>query len=433
MEDKAQDAISFSLLVSKCDVSLGHAFSLQAPPAQPPPPPPTYDAFASLLDPADIGRSPGRVEQKDRGERTSPGSGPPADPPLAQAKAAGKTVAGAEGRPGGDPVAKMANKRQLNIERAKTLLAKNAFVEGQVWKTNRAGVLLGAEAVTGFLPFKELTAELKQKVRSAQDKAAIDFLENGERAREAGMSVLMGQKLAVRVISVDEATERVVFSMGQTSHAVSAEVLQEASAMVGKTVKTTVTNVTDFGVFCRFDVVGTELVGLVYRTEISWMDEDGDAAMRTISVGDSRLARVVHVDQSKAHVFLSFKRTETNPLLETLDTLMMTGGDTSGRSPSTGRETVESIDLRPLLGDLQEAKSIAASLERAGFHHVSLGARLNSKAISQQVEVYLSKAGDTKDEFTTMIVRKGDAVQEVRVRSTDRERIKKTVAAVSFQ
>jgi hypothetical protein len=31
-----------------------------------------------------------------------------------------------------------------------------------------------------------------------------------------------------------------------------------------------------------------------------------------------------------------------------------------------------------------------------------------------------------------MIVRKGDAVQEVRVKSQDRERIKKTVASLSF-
>jgi ribosomal protein S1 len=246
------------------------------------------------------------------------------------------------------------------------------------------------------------------------------------------MSVLMAQMLSVRILSVDEATERVVFSMGPTSHAVSAEVLEQASAMVGTTVTTKVTNVTDFGVFCRFDVQGSELVGLVYRTEISWMDEDGAAAMKTISVGDSRLARVVHVDQSKARVFLSFKRTEANPLLETLDTLMMTGGDTSGRSPSTGRETVESIDLRPLLGDLEEAKTIAASLKQAGFHSVSLGARLNSKATSQQVEVYLSKADGADDEVTTMIVRKGDAVQEVRVKSQDRERIKKTVASLSF-
>jgi ribosomal protein S1 len=373
------------------------------------------------------------VEEKDRGAKTPHASGSSADPPPGDTGASGSKTDSAGRRIEDDRVAKLASKRQLNIEKANVLLAKNTFVEGQVWKTNRAGVLLGAEGVTGFLPFKELTFEMKQMVRNAQDKAAIHFKESGERAREAGMSVLMGQKLSVRVISVDEATERVVFSMGETSHAVSAEVLEQASAMVGTTVTTTVTNITDFGVFCRFDVQGTEMVGLVYRTEISWMDEDGDAAMKTTSVGDSRSARVVHVDQSKAHVFLSFKRTETNPLLETLDSLLLTGDDSSGRSPSTGRETVESIDLRPLLGDLEEAKTIAASLTRAGFHSVSLGARLNSKATSQQVEVYLSKAGDANNEVTTMIVRKGDAVQEVRVRSQDRERIKKTVASVSFE
>jgi hypothetical protein len=46
--------------------------------------------------------------------------------------------------------------------------------------------------------------------------------------------------------------------------------------------------------------------------------------------------------------------------------------------------------------------------------------------------VYLSKADGADAEVTTMIVRKSDAVQEVRVKSQDRERIKKTVASLSF-
>jgi predicted RNA-binding protein with RPS1 domain len=291
----------------------------------------------------------------------------------------------------------------------------------------------------------------------------VHFQENGERAREAGMSVLMGATLSVRVISVDDQTERVVLSMLQPretgggsggssgssgssggsrsglggggsspgpSHAVSHEVLQQASAKVGSILPCTVTNVTDFGVFCRFDVNGTEMVGLVYRTEISWL-EDGDVAMKDISVGATRPAKVVHVDMNKAHVFLSFKRTMPNPLLETLDTLMMSGGDRSA-STGTGRETVESIDLRPLLGDMDDAVAIANSLRQAGFHRVALGPRLNSKATSQAVELYLAKAKPGEGEQTTMIVRRGDAVQEIIVGSSDRERIKNVVGSLQL-
>ena len=274
------------------------------------------------------------------------------------------------------------------------------------------------------------------------------------------MSVLMGATLSVRVISVDDQTERVVLSMLQPSetgsgsggsigssggsrsglggggsspgpsHAVSQEVLQQASAKVGSILPCTVTNVTDFGVFCRFDVNGTEMVGLVYRTEISWL-EDGDVAMKDISVGATRPAKVVHVDMNKAHVFLSFKRTMPNPLLETLDTLMMSGGDRSA-STGTGRETVESIDLRPLLGDMDDAVAIANSLRQAGFHRVALGPRLNSKATSQAVELYLAKAKPGEGEQTTMIVRRGDAVQEIIVGSSDRERIKNVVGSLQL-
>lgn len=340
-----------------------------------------------------------------------------------------------------------ATKRQRNIARAKALLSKNAFVEASIWKANRAGLLIDADHVTGFLPFKELTAELKQKVRNAQDKAAIHFQENGERAREAGMNVLMGTTLSVRVVSVDDETERVVFSMDKTSSGaarntntnkntnssdvISQEVLQQAGALVGSILPVTVANVTDFGVFCRFEVNGVDLVGLVYRTEISWL-EDGDKAMKGVSVGENRTAKIVHVDQNKAHVFLSFKRTTPNPLLETLDTLMLSGGEKAASSAGTGRETVESIDLRPLLGDMQDAVAIANRLRQSGFHKVTLGARLNSKATSQAVEVYLSKPKPTDGEQTTMIVRRGDAVQEIIVGSSDRQRIKSVVSMLQL-
>ena len=200
---------------------------------------------------------------------------------------------------------------------------------------------------------------------------------------------------------------------------------------MGSILPCTVTNVTDFGVFCRFDVNGTEMVGLVYRTEISWL-EDGDVAMNDISVGATRPAKVVHVDMNKAHVFLSFKRTTPNPLLETLDTLMMSGGDRSASSTGTGRETVESIDLRPLLGDMDDAVAIANSLRQVGFHRVALGPRLNSKATSQAVELYLAKAKPGEGEQTTMIVRRGDAVQEIIVGSSDRERIKNVVGSLQL-
>jgi hypothetical protein len=111
---------------------------------------------------------------------------------------------------------------------------------------------------------------------------------------------------------------------------------------------------------------------------------------------------------------------------------MMSGGDRSASSTGTGRETVESIDLRPLLGDMADALAISNSLRQAGFHNVSLGARLNSKATSQAVELYLSKANPGDGEQTTMIVRRGDAVQEIIVGSSDRDRIKNVLSTLQL-
>ena len=81
-----------------------------------------------------------------------------------------------------------------------------------------------------------------------------------------------------------------------------------------------VTNITEFGVFVTFSLpnIDGNLVGLVYVSEVSW-DPNEDVGLET---GQARKAKLIHVDTTKKHVFLSFKRTTPNPLLETLDTLL---------------------------------------------------------------------------------------------------------------
>jgi len=37
------------------------------------------------------------------------------------------------------------------VARAKALLSKDAFVEAKIWKANRAGLLVDADHVTGFV------------------------------------------------------------------------------------------------------------------------------------------------------------------------------------------------------------------------------------------------------------------------------------------
>lgn len=320
-------------------------------------------------------------------------------------------------------------KRRHNIIKAISLSSKDARVEAKVWQCNASGVLVDANGVTGFVPFNQLDETHASKVISAQHKARISLGPQADDAvvRRGGMNVLMGSVLHVKVLRIDEELGRVIFTE-KVSHTKKGSILLTESALhtaqeyVGNTVDVLVTNITDFGVFVNFALpkVDGNLVGLVYISEVSW-DPNEDIGLET---GQTRKAKLIHVDSNKKHMFLSFKRTTPNPLLETLDTLL-SGRDGTRKENGVGddRETLDaSVDLRPLEGDLEDALNICTSLKQAGFPGARLGPRLRSKASSQTIEVYLSKGSDQGS--TKMIVRKGYDVQEIEIMgSIDRKRL----------
>ena len=118
---------------------LTHAFDFSRQ-DEPVGPPPSYDAFAALLDPQTAAGSSGAAVAPAASPGASPGASP-AGPALEQT-GGGQRETAAE---------RKATKRQRNIARAKALLSKNAFVEAKIWKANRAGLLVDADHVTGFV------------------------------------------------------------------------------------------------------------------------------------------------------------------------------------------------------------------------------------------------------------------------------------------
>jgi hypothetical protein len=114
---------------------LTHAFDFSRQ-DEPVGPPPSYDAFAALLDPQTAAGSSGAA--------VAPAASPAASPagPALEQTGGGQRETAAE---------RKATKRQRNIARAKALLSKKAFVEAKIWKANRAGLLVDADHVTGFV------------------------------------------------------------------------------------------------------------------------------------------------------------------------------------------------------------------------------------------------------------------------------------------
>ena len=117
---------------------LTHAFDFSRQ-DEPVGPPPSYDAFAALLDPQTAAGSSGAAVAPAAAPGASPGASP-AGPALEQTGGGQRETA-----------ERKATKRQRNIARAKALLSKNAFVEAKIWKANRAGLLVDADHVTGFV------------------------------------------------------------------------------------------------------------------------------------------------------------------------------------------------------------------------------------------------------------------------------------------
>ncbi|KAL4541616.1 hypothetical protein Ndes2437B_g05962 [Nannochloris sp. 'desiccata'] len=313
---------------------------------------------------------------------------------------------------------------------------------------------------------------------AAAAAAADAWTGEGPTLRRAAMGILRDQELLVEVIAVDKESGRVIFSekaatqsMAQRS-VVSPEGLVAAAEAVGSLVQCRVRSVRPFGIFVDFPLkLESEkeeiIIGLVHSSEVSWdnalpasvsgkkaakppvsfsSEESGTGQMADYAVGQAVTARLTHVDPKKARIFLSIRRATPNPLLETLDSLLASTG-AGGTMPGTGtaapggpRQTIDAaVDMRPLLGDLEVAVKFAEDIvEVEGVVSANLGVRLESRASSPDVEVYMAKEkgeeaslGDSDGgTIYKLVLRQGRDVQEVEIKCVlDRAAVRELAAA----
>lgn len=158
-----------------------------------------------------------------------------------------------------------------------------------------SGLIVDIEAgLTGFIPVSQL----------------------GEKAASQGQS-LMGSSLEVKVIEVDEPSNRLVFSEKAVSEAEELALENKALAQikVDEIYKGKVTNLTDFGAFVEIKVSVAKksipVEGLVHISELSWERVSDPSAK--LSVGDELEVKVLEVDAKEHKLSLSVKQAIRDP------------------------------------------------------------------------------------------------------------------------
>lgn len=177
-------------------------------------------------------------------------------------------------------------------ERLRLMQASDETLELAVIGCNRGGLLVEWESLRGFVPASQL----------------IDFSTTlNPLQRQKALSARVGQSLQLRIIELDEAANRLIFSerAAQAPPGERAGILTRVHA--GDTVTGIVTNLCAFGAFV--DLGGLE--GLIHISEMSWgrVGHPADLFQR----GQSVTAYVLEVQPDAGRIALSVKRLHPDP------------------------------------------------------------------------------------------------------------------------
>ena len=159
-------------------------------------------------------------------------------------------------------------------------------------EANKGWLLVDIDGLKGFIPVSQLTPLHYPRVEGANADKILEHLEG-----------LVGQDFQVRVINVDEAGKKIIFS----EKAAIAENREKALATLkeGDVVEGVVSGILSYGLFVTFD----GLEGLVHVSEIDWGHVNDPA--KFAKVGMKVKVKVIGLDSDK--ISLSIKRLKENP------------------------------------------------------------------------------------------------------------------------
>lgn len=166
-------------------------------------------------------------------------------------------------------------------------------IEAKVVNYNKGGLLVNLDGVRGFVPSSQVSG----------------IGRGPETQKQSDMAKLVGTTMALKVIEINRARNRLILSERQA--------VQEAregrkgellSSLKEGDVRTgLVTSVCDFGAFV--DIGGAD--GLVHLSEISWSRVKHPSEV--LKPGDKVSVYVLSVDNDRKRIALSIKRTQNEP------------------------------------------------------------------------------------------------------------------------
>ena len=360
-------------------------------------------------------------------------------------------------------------RKARSLEAALKAQSEQKVLKALVWGNNSAGVLVQAGEITGFVPFSEFSPQTISDVLNVEKSLMQnESLKEEASPRRLALSSLVGCQLMLGVEHINEQSQRVILServafrwmnRPPSSQQITPEILSAAQKAVGEVFTARVRTIRPFGCFLEFDIPIHDgrmvtVNGLCHISEFTW-DAVADPS-QVLSPGQSVQARLVFVNMAKGRLFLSIRRAEPNPLLETLDSLLgsakvafegdkdsnidrLLSNSTDTRS-ITPRQTADAAeDLRPFLGDLDVATEFAKEIAKENeVEKIILGRRLQSRAFSQDVQVFMSRMNDedeSKDSAARkvdLVIRSGHDVQIVEViTSLNRDELREIAVSVT--
>lgn len=177
----------------------------------------------------------------------------------------------------------------------KRIFDEQEIVEVVPYDANRGGLLVELESVRGFLPVSQLAAGHYPRVSGADKDEILQKL-----------NALVGKSIRVRVLDVSRKDNKLIFS---EKEAVKDDMQARfAELKVGDEVEGVVTGVIDFGAFVN--VQGIE--GLIHISEISW--ERVEDPRDYVKVGENVKAKIIAIDKDR--LSLSLKQMTEDPWLK---------------------------------------------------------------------------------------------------------------------
>lgn len=162
-------------------------------------------------------------------------------------------------------------------------------------EANKGWLLVDLDGIKWFIPVSQLTPMNYPRVEWADPEKILVHLNK-----------LVGKAFKVRVINVDEAGKKIIFSEKAAIEEDRSKVL--SGLTIGDVVEGTVSGILTYWLFVTFE----GLEGLVHVSEIDWGHVSQPA--RYAKVGDKIKVQIIGIDTDK--ISLSIKRLKPNPWTE---------------------------------------------------------------------------------------------------------------------